>query len=60
VPGGVEGGVPGGAVGGIVGAFLAVPVAAIIRRTLRYASPRLAAAGDAVRTGKGKLQGGPQ
>ena len=39
----------GAALAGIVGAFLAVPVAAIARRTLRYASPRLAAAGDSVR-----------
>jgi putative heme transporter len=39
----------GAALAGIVGAFLAVPVAAIARRTLRFASPRLAAAGDSVR-----------
>jgi predicted PurR-regulated permease PerM len=39
----------GGTVGGIAGAFLAVPVVAVVRRTLRYASPRLAAAGDHVR-----------
>jgi predicted PurR-regulated permease PerM len=38
----------GGALAGIVGAFLAVPVAAVTRRTMRYSSPRLAAAGDAV------------
>jgi predicted PurR-regulated permease PerM len=34
-----------GAVAGIVGAFLAVPVAAVTRRVLLYASPHLAAAG---------------
>ncbi len=36
----------GGAVAGIVGAFLAVPVAAVTRRVLRYASPHLATAGE--------------
>ena len=36
----------GGAVAGIVGAFLAVPVAAVTRRVLRYASPHLAAASE--------------
>jgi putative heme transporter len=36
----------GGAVGGIAGAILAVPVAAVVRMVARYASPRLAAAGD--------------
>ncbi len=36
----------GGAVAGIIGAFLAVPVAAVTRRVLRYASPHLAAAGE--------------
>jgi putative heme transporter len=40
----------GAAVAGIVGAFLAVPVVAIARRVVRYASPRVAAAGDAVRS----------
>jgi putative heme transporter len=44
----------GAAIAGIVGAFLAVPVAAIARRTLRYASPRLAAAGDSVRAGRAR------
>jgi putative heme transporter len=34
----------GGAVAGIVGAFLAVPVVAVTRRVLLYASPRLEAA----------------
>ena len=42
----------GGAVAGIVGAFLAVPVAAVTRRTLRYASPRLARAGDDLRAAR--------
>jgi predicted PurR-regulated permease PerM len=36
----------GGAVAGIVGAFLAVPVAAVTRRVLRYSSPHLATAGE--------------
>ena len=36
----------GGAVAGIVGAFLAVPIAAVTRRVVRYASPRLAGAGE--------------
>jgi putative heme transporter len=36
----------GGTVGGIAGAILAVPVAAVVRMVARYASPRLAAAGD--------------
>jgi putative heme transporter len=36
----------GGAVAGIVGAFLAVPIAAVTRIVVRYASPQIAAAGD--------------
>jgi predicted PurR-regulated permease PerM len=36
----------GGAIAGIAGAFLAVPVAAVTRRVLRYASPRLASAAE--------------
>jgi predicted PurR-regulated permease PerM len=36
----------GAAVAGIVGAFLAVPVVAVTRRVLLYASPHLAAAGQ--------------
>lgn len=36
----------GGALAGIAGAFLAVPVAAVTRRVLRYASPRLASASE--------------
>lgn len=36
----------GAAVAGIVGAFLAVPIAAVTRRVLRYASPHLASAGE--------------
>jgi predicted PurR-regulated permease PerM len=36
----------GGAVAGIVGAFLAVPIAAVTRRVVRYASPHLAGAGE--------------
>ncbi|MFN2470994.1 MAG: AI-2E family transporter [Gaiellaceae bacterium] len=36
----------GGTIAGIAGAFLAVPVAAVTRRVLRYASPRLASAGE--------------
>lgn len=36
----------GGAVAGIVGAFLAVPIAAVTRRVMRYASPHLAGAGE--------------
>jgi predicted PurR-regulated permease PerM len=36
----------GGALAGIAGAFLAVPVAAVTRRVLHYASPRLASAGE--------------
>jgi predicted PurR-regulated permease PerM len=47
-------------VAGIVGAFLAVPVVAIARRTFRYASPRLAAAGDAARADKKLRTKGPQ
>ncbi len=39
----------GGAIAGIPGAFLAVPVAAVTRRVLRYASPRLASAGERAR-----------
>jgi putative heme transporter len=39
----------GGTVAGIAGAFLAVPVAAVTRRVLRYASPRLASAGERAR-----------
>ncbi|HEV2772601.1 MAG TPA: AI-2E family transporter [Thermoleophilaceae bacterium] len=39
----------GGTVAGIAGAFLAVPVAAVTRRVLRYASPRLANAGERAR-----------
>jgi len=50
----------GAAVAGIVGAFLAVPVVAIARRTLRYASPRIAAAGDAARADKKLRTKGPQ
>jgi predicted PurR-regulated permease PerM len=41
----------GGAVAGVAGAILAVPVAAVVRMIARYASPRLAAAGDAARRG---------
>lgn len=41
----------GGTIAGIAGAFLAVPVAAVTRRVLRYASPRLASAGERAREG---------
>lgn len=36
----------GAAVAGIIGAFLAVPIVAVTRRVLRYASPHLASAGE--------------
>ncbi len=39
----------GGAIAGIAGAFLAVPVAAVTRRVLRFASPRLASASERAR-----------
>jgi len=50
----------GAALAGIVGAFLAVPIAALTRRVVRYASPRMAAAGDAVRSEKELRARGPQ
>jgi len=39
----------GGTIAGIAGAFLAVPVAAVTGGVLRYASPRLASAGERAR-----------